>query len=194
MTQYTLFPAFMKVDYHSDWGAHVMTLPTKAWNPVSSTGDYGSYISWNEAEIDAEVMILALVGMIAAIANAHVTFDNATIFTYPSEGARAQPRAIIPINEPGLVTFSAAALAIQNLYYGYDTEFNPVKLALLDCDTTPNFLKQRYSDISGDEKAVWDAFSDQDSAWASRAGNRPLSLRSFTTKQNDKLREEYKLS
>jgi hypothetical protein len=191
----SLYPSFVQIHYHSGWGKHVQTIPTRQWIAPSGGFPYGSYTSWGAGAVGAGDMIGDFVDKVAVIADAHIAWDFAIIFNYPGvPPALPNPVAIVPLTQVGAVTHTDAAIALQQTYTMYDSAFGTFKLVLLDMDATFTLFPKGYADLDADHQAVINQIADNTQAWSSRLGNIPLTLRSAISKPNDKLRKEYSLS
>lgn len=190
----SLYPSFVQIHYHSQWGPHIQTIPTKQWQSGGLFGAYGGYTSWSSTLADADVMIGALVDKFAAVSQSGVHWDYAVVYNYPGPlPSDPQPVRVIPLTQVGALTADPLALAIQNVYTLYDLGFNTVKLVLLDADASMGLTKQTYGDLDAAHQAIITEFADSAVAWSSRAGLQPGGLRSAISKPNDKLRREYRI-
>jgi hypothetical protein len=195
MAANSLYPAFVQVHYHSNFGKHVMTIPTRDYIPPAAGHPSGSYIAWDTSTRDAEDMINDLFTAVIAITESVVTFDYTIFFKYPAlPPATPQPLAIFNQNVSGTVAPSGKNGAIENVYTFFDTGFNTFKWYLLDADATFSLVPQHFSDLDAAHQAVVAELTESDQAWSSRAGFKPDVLRSVISKPNDKLRKEYHLS
>lgn len=196
MAANSLFPAFVMINYHSSWGTHKQIIPTTTWTPPNILFPlHGSFATWNSGAYDASTMINNLVDKFAAIAGDNIGWDFATIYTLATPTSLPLPQHIITLAQVGLVTpFSPDAIAMQQTYKMFDTEFATVNLVLLDMENTLGVAKVSYGALNSAHKAIIDEFTGDGRGWSSRNGARPNVLRSATNKRNDKLRKEYKLS
>jgi len=191
MAIHSLYPSYVVMKYHSTFGQHTMTLPTRRWIPTPVSGANGSYLDWNETPTDGEVMITALATVLQEIASAAVNFDTFLIYDVPNVGDSPQPVSGGVIDLPGTVAVPGWFKAVQTTFTFFDTAFNTAKLVLLDGASLSDFDKHLAGDFSGGETDVIAQFISEDNAWSSRAGFRPSVIRSVTQTLNDELRKQY---
>lgn len=191
MAEHALFPGYVKFDYHSLWGKHVMILPTRAWNSVPLTGTLGSWTAWNGSNVDGEAMIDSFVNAIKAAFLASTSFDIATIYTIAALGDPAIPQAAKALGIVGTNTTGTQAKAAQSTWTMRDTTYNLSRLVFLDAPVGAGF--EPTSDISGSPStlAMFTQWSADTNAWSSRAGNRVSTFIKISYDLSDKLRREY---
>lgn len=195
MSLNSLYPSFVQFNYHSAWGKHKQTIPTRQWSPPSGGHPSGTFLNWLGSAVDAESMINALTTEVVAITDAHTFFDYAIIYSYPAlPPATPNPVAIFQQNVAGLVAHTDAAQAIQNTYTFFDTAFNTFKFILLDSDASFGLTPETYGELDADHQSVVGVLIDDNWGWSSRANLRPDVLRRVVSKPNDKLRKEYNLT
>jgi hypothetical protein len=194
MAEHSLFPSYVKVFYHSIYAQHTMTIPTRRWIPTPVSGANGSYLDWTGTPTDGEVMITALFTALQEICSADVNFDNFIIYDIPVEGDAPQPVSGGVIDLPGTVATPGWQKAVQTTFTLFDTDFNKMKLVVLDSASLNEFSKHLAGDFSGGELDVIAQLISEDNAWASRAGFRPSVPLSVTQTINDALRKQYGLS
>jgi len=192
MAENALFPGYVTLEYHSQFGKHLSILPTRAWSSTAITGNLGSWEGWNAVPIDGEDMVNALVDAIAADATADVHWDAATVYTIDTPTSGAIPRKAIALTQTGgNGSASLLTAAVQNTYIFRDDEYALSKLVLLDFPFGANFFP--ITDITGitvveNIVAEWTGIGN---AWSSRNGLRPTTFQKILYTLNDKLRKEY---
>jgi hypothetical protein len=191
MPVHSLFPAYIKLAYHSAYGAHNMILPTREWFAAGLTGDLGSFENWSSLPVDAEAMITDLCNAFIPFYPASCAFDTATVYTLENETAPARPRKTVALGIVGTYVGALVTKAVQHTYIFRDEEFNMSKLVMLDCIAPGSW--DALSDLSGSATAqeIVDTFTAPGYAFASRAGFRPQSFVKITYKLNDELRKQY---
>lgn len=194
MTIHSPGPAFVQIHYHSGWGRHIQTIPIGQWFPPDVLNPLGTVQPW------AVVFPTSLAGMVddlvnkfAAIAQSAVVWDQVVVFTQPDPAVPAHPRAIGALTQVGALAVNANDIAMQQTYTFFDSDFNTVKLVLLDMEDSLGNFPVPYASLNAAHKAIVDTFTDDNAAWSSRAGFRPNTLRQAVQKRNDKLRREYGL-
>lgn len=193
MTEYSLYPAFLDMAYHSAYGSHHAIIPTREWSnvPLVPLALLGSYMNWNEIVCDGEAMVDAYVDAFLEFFPSTTLVDTVTVFTMADEDAPKIPRAIKAYGQAGTDATSAWSKAVQKTWTLRDVNFNVAKYVMLDCLAVGGFDK--VTDISGSAESLAYVGTMTSSSWAfsSRAGFKPLSLQSVATDINDKLRKEY---
>lgn len=194
MAPNSLSPASLVIGYHTAFSAHRATLPTLAWLPTNISGALGSYQAWDLSTIDAEVMVNALVDLLAVLVPVTTVFDTATVYTQATPTSDNIPRrqvALGTVGSNGGGSFPQAVSATLN----FKTLGNgDAKIVLLDVPLGsggfvalhPPFATA-FSDIETEYTAV-------SNAWAGRDDTRPSVLRKVTFDLNDKLQKQYRMS
>lgn len=190
-----LFPAFVRLEYASEFGPHVAILPTREWTPDQGSNPSGTFDRWSDdADVDAEDMILALVATMAAFFPVTTAFQRYTIFTKASAAADPQPRYSNSITQIGTDLAPGWSQAVQMTITARTADFNLAKIVLLDASTDDTFGKVTTLPGSGrlfDLVTEW--FSDT-VAWAGRDNAQPSQFVSLTQTLNEQLRRRYFLA
>jgi hypothetical protein len=194
MTQHSLFPAYLKIGYHSAFGVHTMTIPTRAWNSVGITGDVGNFINWEDVPVDGEEMIDDLIAALAAGFEDTTIFDSATVYTFESEDSPPRPQGGKALAVAGSEAIPGTTKAVQNQLTMFDTSFNTFKLVALDAASYDVWNKRGPLALHTWETAVVAILTDTANGWSSRANLRPNIVRSAISKMNDELRKQYGMS
>lgn len=195
MAPNSLSPASVKINYHTAFGVHAMTIPTKEWFPTSITGTLGSYEAWDLSPIDAEVMINALVDDLAVLVPATTIFDAATVYTQADATAPNIPRATAALTQVG--SSGAAGLQQANsATFNFKTLGNAdSKLVLLDFPLGSNgYVALHPSGFTTPVTNLEAEFAAVTNAWSGRDDTRPATLRKITFDLNDKLQKLYRMS
>jgi hypothetical protein len=195
MATNSLYPSFCQFHYHSDYGKHIQTLPTRQWSAPSGGHPSGTFLNWLGSAVDAEDMINNLTAAVIGITDTHTIWDYTIIYNFPAvPPALPNPVAIFQQNVAGIVTHTAAVEAIQNTYTFFDTGFGTFKFVLLDCDAEFGLAPVLYGALPTPPKTVVDILMDDVWGWSSRGNLRPNVMRRVVSKPNDKLRREYNLT
>lgn len=190
MAANSLFPAFVRITYHSPFGIHIMTLPTLPFNNADP-GVVGQFDTWNAVGIDGDLMVDNLVTELAKQYQAgDATFDSFDVFTLANATADPEWRYGGALAVPG----SSLALigwrqAVQATFTFRTTLAGIMRLVLLDKPTNNAF--GRYTVPGPDEATLIAQISSVANGWAGRDGGRPLVFKNVTIKTNDRLRREY---
>lgn len=193
MTLHTLYPGFIRLFYHTAFGNHTMTLPTRAPNPVGGTNGFGGYENWDSDPIDAKDMIDALVAELVDFHPATANFDNAIIYQVLVSGGEPNPLFSVPIDEPGTAV-TADVPASQTTMTMRTTDFNISKLTWFDATPSTDFLPLRSLPVSGQPLDLFNVWTSRDWAWAGRDGFRADSFIQVSYTLNEALRRSYRLN
>lgn len=190
----SLSPASIVIPYHSAFGSHRMTIPTKEWFPTDITGDLGSYESWDLGTIDAEEMITALCDALAVFVPATWSFDEAIIYTQASPTAPNIPRRSKALGIPGTSVSAGYAAAISTTWNFKTLDNGNARLVLLD---TPlgagGFAPILPADFDANIDLVVTEFCASANAWSGRDDTKPNECRKVSFDLNDKLQKLYHL-
>lgn len=192
MTQNSLYPAFMVINYVSAYGSHKMTIPTNAWSIGIGSNGYGGYIGHDgTTSNDAKDMLDELIDGLAPFALATLEFVNSTIYTKATPDAPSIPVTQIPIGVNGSGVATTQAKATQSTWNFRTTLFGIFKLVLLDTPVGAGFEKTLPGSFGAPDLAVIGTLTDFANAWVGRDGSPPANCHSKTYTLNDKLRKEY---
>lgn len=187
-----LYPAFVVIDEHSEFGAHKRTIPTRAW--TGTTGTPGEYTAWDTSVAAADVMIEALVDLIALTMVTTYHFDGYTIYTVSTPGASPQPRFAKAIDVDGTLVAADAVPASMGTMTFRTAAFGRYKLVFLDAIPSGDFLPQLPGGFTTPQANIAAALANEGNAWSGRDGSKidyPLKL---TWTLNEKLRKAYRLN
>jgi hypothetical protein len=194
MAPNSLYPAFVVIDYHSLWGAHKMTIPTRAWDYSGGTPASGAFADWEEGQKEADVMVNDLVDELAPFFLATTTFDLYTIYTMASATAAPTPVYSAALGIDGTSIETEQAKGVQTTFTFRTDLFGIFKLVLLDAPAAAGFDRILSFDASPAALAVLGEVSALANAWAGRDGGRPNTLVQIAYTLNEKLRREYNMN
>lgn len=186
----SLFPAFVRLNYHSAAAPHSQTIPTLPWLDVESDGEVGEFETWGASTIDALDMITNLVDELVKFFDALVTYDNFVIFTQEDAEADPVPRASGSFTaKVGTETDAGWGGAVQTTISFRTTLFGLSKLTLLDSASRDDFNPitvpvAPYTTLIPEFAATFNGWSGQD-------GGRPATFIRATKTLNEKLRRAY---
>jgi len=196
MSHNSLYPAFVQVFYTSPFGSgHVMQLPLRDWQGgVTGPDPLGFSTAWNEDPIGVLTMLEDLLNELVTQVPDNVAFERATVFTLPEPSGPIQPRATATLVDiVGTDATPGWQKAVQKTFSFYDTEFNQVRIQIMDASSGDDFDKQ--TDFSSSPASdIAASFGNVTFAFASRAGFRPSTGISIINTLNDKLRRAYGMS
>jgi len=194
MTQHSLAPAFVRIFYHSDFGSHVMTIPTTEWLEPSTGHDQGEFINWDATQSDADGMIRALCDALAPFFTDDNEFDSYIIYTQADADSPQRPRAQNTIAIPGTSISTQDRQAVQETWTFRTTEFGIFKLVLLDASASVEFAPIRNpTGLTAVEDLV-ELITDEANGWSGRDNARPANFVQIAYTLNEKLRREYGLN
>lgn len=196
MAHSSLYPAFIQCLYHSSFAAsHVLNLPIRDWiGGVTATEELGLSHNWEDEEVDVRFKLEALLTTLLGQFPDTVTFDRSTVFTLSAPDGIARPRATFNHTDfDGTDITPGTSEAVQKTFTFYDTEFNHVRLQLMDAASNDIWTRDTNFGV-GAAATILAEFSDTDTIWSSRKGFRPSAGISIINKVNNKLRRSYGLS
>jgi len=194
MAEFSLFPAFVRIFYHSSATQHIMTRPIRTVSGTAWEAPGMTCVPWDDtAPILVKDMVEDLIDLMLPLYPATVGFDSYIVYTQGS-GIDDTP---VPV-EAGLFTGlvgTASGTPIHLAYqktFSYLTEDNHnAKLILLDVPTGGN-IGRSYS-VSGAELTLVDEILSVEKAWAGRDDKRPVAFRSLNNSVNKALERKYRL-
>jgi hypothetical protein len=194
MTEYGLQPSYVRLDYHSAYGPHSQTIPTKQWLPTSITGAMGSYVGWGSVPIDAEDMIDGYVAVAKKMLLPSSQYDLATVFNWDAGADRFIPVASKSIGVAGTSGTGSPNKAVSFTMNLRTDGGQPMKLVWLDyAHVAAEFNKITAGSFSADQLAIADYVADIDNAFSGRDNTRPGAIVSGTFDLNDALRKQYRM-
>jgi len=188
----SLYPGFIVINEHSEFGSHKRTIPTRAW--TGTTGTSGNYVPWGGGIVSDTDMVAALVDKLKAIAVTTYNFDDFTVYTMDSPTATPQPRFAAAIGEVGALTAADAVPASQGTMSFRTSAFGKFKLVLLDAIPSGDFLPQQPGAFTAGQTALAAEISSDAAAWQGRDGSQITTLLHLTWTLNEKLRKAYRLT
>lgn len=195
MAENSLSPAFVKIDYSSAAGAHVMTLPSV---PViagayAPTG-YAFQLRGLAVPVAVDTAVIAFVNKLKPFFPTTVNFIDAVVYSQPTPTDIPTPVASFAINIPGTAAAPGWWKAVQQTYTIRADDFTLFKLVLLDVGSFGTFDKMTVIPPATDERSLVD-YVTADVTWlASRGGGRPATFLQRSATLNEKLRRAYNMT
>ena len=189
----SLAPAFFRLFYHTAFGVHTQTVPTKAWDPILGTNGAGGYLNWLGVEVDAQDMIFALVEQLNEFMPSTAIYDSAIIYTQADAEADALPQRAVTLGEAGTGA-GVDVPASQTTMTCRTTNFGIFKLVWFDATPSTDFLPQRSLPGSGQPLDLFNVISDEAWAFAGRDEGRPAQFIQVAYTLNEALRKQYRLN
>jgi hypothetical protein len=171
-----------------------MTIPLRAWSPISGGHPQGTNLDWTDAQSDTDVFMQEFADLLQPFFDDDCVFSDYTIYTYSDVNAPARPVASASL--AGFVgTADATIPATQANWMFKTSEFGTFKLSLLDTKVSAAFgpLLTMTSPTYDDEIALRDFILDDTSIFQGRDNKQVVSWKKISYSLNDKLRQEYKL-
>jgi len=193
MTPNSLSPAFVQIEYSSEFGLHIQTIPTRAYTANADPTLAGTFPRWSDnAARAADDMIEDLIAVMKAQMPAEVTYSRYTIFTQADADDPAIPRFAKNIAVVGTGVSPGYSQAVQLTISAQAADFSLAKLILLDSGSFDDFDKITAPGVSTTIDNIFNEWSSTLNAWASRLGGRPMIFRQAAKTLNEKLRREYR--
>ncbi len=194
MAVHSLFPAFVRIYYESQFAPHTMTIPTREWIDPSNPADEGSYENWDTTTQEADTMINSLVDLLEPLAPDDVVWTRAEIYTLADEDADPVLKRIIPLTQVGSNAAVAQAEATQHTYTIYDTAGEIFKFVYFDFQVSAWDKISSLAGLSAAQISLVGELTSDANAWSSRAGNQPIAFSQLARKLNDHLRKKYNMN
>lgn len=194
MAPNSLSPAFVVISYHSAFGAHKMTIPTRTWFPTSAGGTLGTFLAWDTSTVDAEAMINALVDKLKVYALPSTVFDEAAVYTKATATAPSIPQGTAALTQVGTSTATTPHKATSATFNFKTAGNGNAKLVLLDTPVNANFDPLLPASFSSNDLALQSEFVAPVNAWSGRDDTQPDHLRRITFDLNDRLQKLYKMN
>jgi hypothetical protein len=169
-----------------------MQVPTRAWTEGGGGFASGSFPRWSDdVAIEANAMANALANELADCLPDTHSIINYTIYTQATPEDRPVPRYSNTLGIAGTIAVPGWWEAVQATWNFRDTEFETMKIVLLDMDSDNLFGKLVAVSAVPNLNGVATEISSSSKAWSSRNGQRPATILSVTRTLNEKLRRAY---
>jgi hypothetical protein len=191
----TLAPAFIEVDYSSQFAPHVMTIPINEWLPPDPSGAGGYALDWNDNPVNVDDVMDLLLAALAELFYSATNFNGYTVWTKADSDAPNVFGTHVSKSVTGLAgATTGVEKAVQTTYTITDTLGHLFKLVLLDAPPITFNRTVGLSALSADEQAVIALLTDEDNFFRSRQNGRPASFRARTATLNEALRRQYHMA
>src|SRR4029453_3147411 len=191
MTEGTLAPAYIEMNYHSAYGTHKALIGTKEWFPTDITGNLGSYENWNTVPIDAETMIRAYATEMMKFYPATAGVDTCVVWTKDTPTSPARPRKAVNINVVGIHAADSWSKAAMTQWIFRGEDYSLQKYVWLDALSGDSWDSLNVINPGDPGEAFALLITDSDQAFMTRKDSRPSTFIKITYKLNDALRHEY---
>jgi len=190
----SLFPAFVVIEYHSAFGHHKMTIPTKVYTGSGVGFPAGSFLAWDSSNRDADEMINDLVELLAPFWKVDTTFDSYTIYSMADPEAAPLPEYAAALGIPGSNAGTYWSKAVQTTFSFRTDLFGQFKLVMLDAPAPVSFDRIDTFSTSPEAIAIRDELALSSNAWSARDNGKPITLVQIAYTLNEKLRREYDMN
>ena len=187
----SLYPAFLEINYASQFGAHKLRVPTV---PLTSDNGWQFDLRGLAASVNVEEAVGDFVGVIKPFFLASTTFIDWTVFNMDTPEGIATPRNSGMLNVAG----TSAASGMQNKAVQMTTTFRTdafgiFKLVFLD---VPTSSFDRIATTAGyAQLAALVSYVTADVTFlAGRDGGRPNTFLQVSTTLNERLRRSYRMN
>lgn len=191
MTEFSLRPAWVVVNYHNSRAPHKAIIPVRSWTEPGAGGDYGFFLNWEDASIDADDMIQTYVELLQPIFTDETTFDSYIIYRQLTAEDIPEPVASNVIGVDGTVVGTVIP-ATQSTWTFRTVDLHHMKLVFLDVPVAADFSKVYPADLNAAGQALVAYVTDTANAFAGRDGSRPKDFISAAATLNEKLRRAYR--
>lgn len=188
----SLSPAFVRINYASQFGLHTMTLPTVPMLP-GPEGGAGNQFQLRGAALPTDVTgaIVDFITVIKQFWPTTTTFIDFVAFVQPDPEGIATPVQSVALNIAGTKSNPGWHKATQCTFTWRTDEFGLFKLVFLDCSNFDTFDKQTSSSAYA-ALAALNAYVTADTTFlAGRDGGRPITFLQQSNTLNEKLRRSY---
>lgn len=196
MAENALSPAFVRINYASPYGGHVMTVPSVPYI-LPDVGNVSGQFDLRGAALStpAHDAVVAYVNVLKPFFNPGVVFSDYTIFTQADAAAVALPQYTDTLNIAGTTGLGATqwAKASQGTITFRTETFGIFKIVLLDAWTI-GWDPFRSATATVQLGALVDYVTDDVSWLSGRDGGRPKTFLQMSWTLNEHLRRAYNMN
>jgi hypothetical protein len=199
MANNSLAPAFVRVNYTSEFSLHVMTIPSVPWiEPAPTavgTARSGLFdLRGLNIDVIADTAIKDYINLLKPLFSPQTTFLDYTIFTQVDAQAAPLPRYTGGLTIVGTGAATSWRKAVQKTYSFRTENFGHSRVVLLDCNSDNTFEKKSGNQLSTAEVAMVN-YVAAEASWISGQDNaRPVAFTQLSVTLNEKLRRAYKMN
>lgn len=191
----SLSPAFVKINYASSWGAHVMTVPTV---PLQVDGSipigYRFTLRGSALPVPVNTAIEDYVDILRPLFPSTVIFSDAVVFSQPTPSDVPVPVATVPLGVAGTSVVVSWTKAVQNTFTFRADDFSIFKVVALDAVSYNIFDRNVDPDGRTEWRGLIDYVTDDVTFVAARGGGRPDVFLQNSLTLNEKLRRAYNMT
>lgn len=189
----SLYPAFLKISYHSAYAPHVQILPCNA--PLSTSGATNTW-TLRDHDSNPVLMLDALDDLLTEFAKMfppEVHFDEWVLYTVPTLDGDPNFVGSGPLDIDGTASAGGWDKATQTTLTFRDTNGDLVRLVGMDTDVGGGFDRVTDPATIGLSTLVTE-FTAETNPWRSRKDSRPSSFIARTATLNEKSRKNYRMA
>jgi len=194
MTEHSRSPAFIVADYHTLYAPHKQQFCLRDWFPASSGHPMGTATAADGSIVDVKDCCDDLLGVMSVFALPDSVWDLVTVFTQALAVGPAFPQASYVPTQVGTSAGGAPRKATEITYIMRTTDFNIVKMVLLDTPVSANFEEKLPGAFSSADNAFLTEFGAVNRPWVGQDGAKPNTAVRITYNLNQKLRKAYRMT
>lgn len=188
-----LWPSFFRIFYHSAFGPHTMTVPTRQMAGPTEGHPGGTVLNWLNESIDVDDMINAFVDSLLPSFGDDTHFDSyITYFGSADPLAPMYPQAQGTLTQIGTSETPGWTKAVQGTLSFRTADFGLFKVTLLDCASGDSFEKITTLVPDGPLDVISLIVTSADYGFSGRDGAPPATFLQFSLTLNEKLRRSYR--
>lgn len=191
----SLYPASVRINYTSAFGAHCMTLPTVPIldGPAGGAGNQFQ-LRGSQLPVECSGAIDDLVQILKTLAGTDITFTDWTIFKYETPTSRGVPLESGALSVTGTGGIASWRKAVQQTFTWRTDEFGLFKMVFLDFPSG-NVFDRVVNPASDARILTLHNYVIAPETWlAGRDGGKPQTFLQVATTLNEKLRRSYRMN
>ncbi len=195
MSHNSLSPAFVKINYSTPYGVHVMTVPSvPIQDPSVGETDYRFTLRGAALPVPVQGAVEDYCDQLAKFMGTDCTFNDYIAYRQPDPDDVPTPVESGLLNISGVLGTPGWDKAVQETFTFRADDFTLFKIVLLDAASGNNFNKVTAVGSGTDLEELID-YVTADVTWlASRGGGRPDVFLQLALTLNEKLRRAYNMN
>jgi hypothetical protein len=195
MAPNSIAPAFVKINYASEFAPHSMEIPcVPVIAAVGGGAPYTFDLRGLEIDVPVSTGVMDFINLVKIFFHSTVKFIDWTLYTLADPDAPALPVQTGSINVAGTNASDTWYKAVQRTHTWRTDAFGVYKLVLLDAISSNNFDKQTELVVDS-ALANLSNYVTADATWfAGRDGGRPDVFLQVSITLNEKLRRSYRMN
>lgn len=187
------YPGFVDIAYHSLYAPHSMEQCHHGWNYSGGDPESGTFNTWDDGEVEADVMIRNLVDTLKVFHLPTTVFDFYTIYTLADPTADPVPVYAAALGVAGTSAETEWAKAVTTTLNFKTTDFFDAKIKMLDTPSASGFDPILSFDASPAALEVLEELANTGNGWSARHDSRINTLKTITFNLDQGLRKEYRM-